>query len=58
MVGIISYGAYIPVYRLSRDMIAKAWGGGGAGEKAVANWDGDSITMAVEACLDCLNSFD
>lgn len=59
MVGIVSYGAYIPLYRLSRDMIVKAWGrGGGTGEKAVANWDEDSITMGVEACLDCLNGFD
>ena len=26
MIGITSYGAYIPTYRLSRDLIAKAWG--------------------------------
>jgi 3-hydroxy-3-methylglutaryl CoA synthase len=26
MVGITSYGAYIPRYRLGRDIVAKAWG--------------------------------
>lgn len=59
MVGIVSYGAYIPMYRLSCDIIGKAWGAaGGRGEKAVANWDEDSLTMGVEACLDCLTGFD
>lgn len=59
MVGITSYGAYIPVYRLSHDTIGKAWGkAGGRGEKAVANWDEDSLTMGVEACIDCLNGLD
>jgi len=57
MAGIVSYGAYIPIYRLSRDEIARAWGGGGrGGEKAVANWDEDSLTMGVEAVIDCLNN--
>ena len=56
MQGIVSYGAHIPVCRLSRDAIAKAWGRPAApGEKAVANFDEDSITMAVAACIDCLN---
>lgn len=55
MAGIASYGAYIPFYRLSRAEIAKAWGGGGApGERAVANYDEDSLTMAVAAARDCL----
>ncbi|MCP4700320.1 MAG: hydroxymethylglutaryl-CoA synthase family protein, partial [Gammaproteobacteria bacterium] len=59
MAGIISYGAYIPFYRLSRKEIGKAWGkGGGAGEKAVAGGDEDTITMAVEACYDSLNDMD
>ena len=26
MTGIISYGAYIPLYRLNREAIIKAWG--------------------------------
>lgn len=59
MVGIKSYGAYIPFYRLSRDEIARGWGARSlGGEKAVANYDEDSITMAVAAALDCLNGFD
>ena len=59
MIGITSYGAYIPVYRLSRDEIARAWGTTAmGGEKAVANSDEDSLTMAVEAVIDCLNGLD
>lgn len=59
MAGILSYGAYIPLYRLSRAEIGKAWGTAGMpGEKAVANYDEDSITMAVAACLDCLGDMD
>ena len=55
MAGIVSYGAYIPMYRLSRSEIARAWEGGAReGEKAVANWDEDSLTMGVEAAVDCL----
>jgi 3-hydroxy-3-methylglutaryl CoA synthase len=59
MIGIVSYGAYIPIYRLSRDALASVWGKSlGRGEKAVANADEDSITMAVEASLDCLTDID
>ncbi len=59
MVGIRSYGAYIPIYRLSRDEIGKVWGSGSRkGERTVANCDEDSITMAVEAVLDCLSGID
>jgi len=59
MTGIVSYGAYIPLYRLSRDEIARAWGqGSSGGEKAVANFDEDSATMAVEAVIDCLDDID
>ncbi len=59
MIGIKSYGAYIPVYRLSEGELARAWGGrGGRGERAVANYDEDSITMAVEATIDCMNDMD
>lgn len=55
MVGIVSYGAYIPIYRLKRSDIAQAWGQALApGEKAVASWDEDSLTMATEAAIDCL----
>ncbi|MFC1966371.1 hydroxymethylglutaryl-CoA synthase [Chloroflexota bacterium] len=59
MVGITSYGAYIPYYRLPRSVISKAWGkGGGRGEKAVANSDEDPISMSVAAAIDCLKDTD
>lgn len=59
MVGIVSYGAYIPIYRLSREEIAKVWRSGPVrGEKAVANCDEDSITMGVAAATDCLKGSD
>jgi hydroxymethylglutaryl-CoA synthase len=59
LVGIKSYGAYIPIYRLSNDEIARAWGTPSwHGEKAVSNFDEDSITMAVEAGIDCLEGLD
>jgi 3-hydroxy-3-methylglutaryl CoA synthase len=63
MVGITSYGAYIPRYRLNRFVIFGAIGWAAPiapqpGEKAVANYDEDSITMAVAAASDCLNGSD
>lgn len=59
MPGIVSYGAYIPIYRLSREDIGAMWTKSLAkGEKAVANADEDSLTMGVEAVLDCLNGMD
>lgn len=55
MTGIVSYGAYIPILRLSRDEIGKAWGRYSlSGERSVANNDEDTVTMAVEAAFDCL----
>ena len=63
MPGIISYGAYIPRYRMDRKTIYKAvgWLNPAAlapGERAVANFDEDSITMAVAAACDCLKGSD
>ncbi|MFC2044937.1 3-oxoacyl-[acyl-carrier-protein] synthase III C-terminal domain-containing protein [Chloroflexota bacterium] len=59
MVGIISYGAHVPYYRLPRSIVGKAWGkSGGRGEKAVANFDEDPITISVAAGIDCLTGFD
>jgi 3-hydroxy-3-methylglutaryl CoA synthase len=59
MIGIVSYGAYVPIYRLSREAIGAMWVKSlGKGEKAVANADEDSLTMGVEAVLDCLNGMD
>ena len=58
MAGIVSYGAYIPIYRLAREHIWLAWGGLPIpGESAIANFDEDSITMAVEAGNNCLRGF-
>ena len=55
MIGIVSYGAYIPMWRMDREEIARAAGTLSAkGERAVASWDEDSLSMAVEAGLDCL----
>ncbi len=52
MAGIAAAAAYVPRYRLPRELIAKEWGGASAGgEKAVANHDEDSLTMAVNAAL-------
>lgn len=59
MAGIMSYGAYIPFNRLPRAEISKVWGGRSLpGEKAVAGFDEDSITMAVAAAIDCLKGVD
>ncbi len=65
MVGITSYGAYIPRYRLSRMAIYMNIGwfnpvtmAVAQGEKAVANYDQDSVTMAVEAGIDCIKGAD
>jgi hydroxymethylglutaryl-CoA synthase len=58
-IGITAYGVHIPRYRMDRKVIyqAMAWfnPAGLQGEKAVANYDEDSITMAVTASADCLN---
>ncbi len=59
MAGIVSYGAYIPWHRMERQKCVDAWGGFGLpGEKAVAYFDEDSLTMAVEAARDCLGDMD
>lgn len=59
MAGIVSYGAYIPMFRMKRQVLSQVWGKeAGKGERAIANADEDSITMAVEAVVDCLTDFD
>jgi 3-hydroxy-3-methylglutaryl CoA synthase len=56
MVGIVSYGGYVPALRIDRQIIAGAWGRGSiGGERSVANNDEDSLTMAVEAAINCIN---
>ncbi len=63
MVGIVAFGAYVPRLRLNRQAVydANKWFAPGLrglakGERSMANWDEDSITMAVEASRDCLAS--
>jgi hydroxymethylglutaryl-CoA synthase len=59
MPGITSYGAYVPLFRLGRAEIARAWGRPPAkGERAVASYDEDSLTMAVAAARECLMGAD
>ena len=65
MTGICSYGGYVPRYRLNRGLVYKAMGWMNAGniahakgEKAVANFDEDSITMAVAAGIDSLKGME
>lgn len=61
MIGLLAYGIYVPRARLQRAAIVAANGwfnkglaGLAKGERAMANWDEDAITMAVEAARDCL----
>jgi 3-hydroxy-3-methylglutaryl CoA synthase/NAD(P)-dependent dehydrogenase (short-subunit alcohol dehydrogenase family)/putative sterol carrier protein len=61
MIGITSYGAYIPRLRLDRMSIFQAMGWFAPaimmvaqGHRSMCNWDEDSITMAVAASRDCL----
>jgi 3-hydroxy-3-methylglutaryl CoA synthase len=56
MIGITSYGAYVPMLRLP--LAAISGGKPGGPEKAVANWDEDAVTMAVAAAIDCLRGID
>lgn len=65
MIGICSYAGYIPRYRLNRMTVFSSMGWlnpaiimNAAGDKAVANYDEDSITMAVAAGSKCLRGFD
>jgi len=62
MAGIIGYGAYIPVYRIKTEDIAKVWGedrdriekGLGIIEKAVGGVDEDTTTISVEAARNAI----
>lgn len=65
MVGIVSFGGYVPRLRLQRKAAAAAnsWfapnlAAAAQGERSMANWDEDTITMAVEAGRDCLPGAD
>lgn len=55
MAGLIAYGAHVPYHRLARADIAAVLGtGGGKGTRAVAGYDEDTTSMAVEAARGAL----
>jgi hydroxymethylglutaryl-CoA synthase len=64
MVGIVSYGSYIPKYRIKLADIARAWkkepsevvGSLGIDEKAVPAADEDAVTIALEAALQAVKN--
>lgn len=59
MRGILGYGVHVPYYRLQRSAIGDALGaGGGKGTRAVASYDEDATSMAVEASRRLLRSLD
>jgi hydroxymethylglutaryl-CoA synthase len=58
MIGITSYGAYIPATRLALGAIGGRTPKDAGPEKAVAWNDEDSVTMGVTAAVNCLRGFD
>src|SRR4030067_656655 len=61
MIGITSYGGYIPKLRLDRMSVYQSMGWFAPaiimvaqGERSFCNWDEDSLTMAVASSQDCL----
>jgi hydroxymethylglutaryl-CoA synthase len=62
MSGIVSYGTYIPIYRIALSAIASAWKKNpaevinslGLTEKSVPATDEDAVTLAIESASDCL----
>ena len=61
MIGVTSYGGYIPRLRMKRMTIFDSVGwlapailAIAQGERSVAYWDEDALSMAVEAARDCL----
>jgi len=65
MVGITSYGAYVPRRRLNRMAVLTSMGWfapglmmAAGGERSFCNWDEDTMTLAVAATRDCLKGMD
>lgn len=54
MAGIAAFGAYVPRYRMGASTEGWNW----RAERSVANFDEDSVSMAVAAGLDCLSGRD
>lgn len=65
MVGIVSYGSYVPRYRIRVADIARAWKKDadevsrslGLTDKSVPGFDEDAVTIAIEAATSCLSGF-
>ena len=58
-VGIVSWGAYLPYWRLQRSAIGATLGGAsGRGTRSVASFDEDTTTMGVEASRRALAALD
>ena len=53
MAGITRYGSYVPFFRLERKAIGPT---AGRGERAVASYDEDAVSMAVEASREVLEA--
>lgn len=63
MIGILEYAAYVPTHRLTRAEIGRAWHRTflppfSEGQRAVAGFDEDSLTLAAEASFRCLAQFE
>src|SRR3989338_10198998 len=65
MTGIVAYGVHVPVLRIKPEEIARVWNkdgkavaaGLGLKEKAVAEYDEDAATLAVEAARKAIGDF-
>lgn len=65
MIGIVSYGSYIPRYRIRVADIARAWKKDaeevsrtlGLTDKSVPGFDEDAVTIAIESALESLQFF-
>ncbi len=59
MRGIVSFGGYVPFNRIKREELKRAFDKIKIkGERSVANYDEDSITMSVAAALECVRGYD
>ncbi|XGI83005.1 hydroxymethylglutaryl-CoA synthase [Halorutilales archaeon Cl-col2-1] len=66
MAGIVSYGAYVPKYRIEAEEIARIWGddpdviknGLNVEQKSVPDEDEDTITIATEAAKNAMRRVD
>jgi hydroxymethylglutaryl-CoA synthase len=59
VIGIVSIDVYFPLYRLTGEEIGRMWRKkGAAGEKSVAGYDEDPLTMAAAAVQRCMKGTD